>query len=179
VPLSDRLVGKVSVAASIGLAVTLLGSVGVVAWPRVASALGIRPAAAAPAPAYVAGDRIDVPASWYASAPRTLVIFARANCGACLTAQHFLKTLVADVRARGAAVVVAGHRETPEADAEFTESLGLDRQAFVVFPEGLRVRVTPTLVLVDRTGAILHAWEAVGPPDRERQIAATLRQTLQ
>ena len=37
-----------------------------------------------------------------------------------------------------------------------------------MFPAGLRVRATPTLVLVNREGTILHAWEGVGP---DRQAA--------
>ncbi len=171
-PLSDRLISRVSVAASIGLAVTLSASVGAVVWPRVAVALGVKPTP--PPPAYAAGDRVDVPASWYAKAPQTLIVFARANCGACQTAQPFLKSLAGTVTAGGGAVVVAGHRETPGEDAEYTRSLGLSDSAFVVFPKGLRVRVTPTLVLVDRTGLILHAWEAVGPPERQHEIATAV-----
>ena len=175
--LPERLISKFSVTASLVLAVTLSASVGVVVWPRVANALGIRPAT--PAPAYAAGDRIDVPAAWYSSAPKTLILFARASCGACLNAQSFLKTLVSDVTELGGAVVVAGHRETPKDDGAYARSLGLQDSAFVVFPEGLRVRVTPTLVIVDRSGAILQAWEAVGPPDRQQQIAAAVQRAFQ
>lgn len=174
---SDRLVGRLSVTASLVLAVTLCASISVVLWPRMANALGVRPAA--PPPAYVAGDRIDVPAAWYSPAPKTLILFARASCGACQNAQPFLKTLVSDVTELGGAVVVAGHRETPKEDGAFARSLGLSDSAFVVFPQGLRVRVTPTLVIVDRSGAILQAWEAVGPPERQQQIAAAVQRAFQ
>ncbi len=158
------------------LAVVLLASLGVVVWPRLANALGIEPSR--PAPAYVAGDRVDVPAAWYQRAPRTLILFARASCGACQTAQPFLRSLASTVLEHGAAVIVAGHRETVAEDAAFARSLGLGDDAFVPFPAGLRVRVTPTLVLVDRTGAILHAWEAVGPPDRQQAIARAVTAAL-
>ena len=79
-------------AASIVLAVVLCTSLGVVFWPRVATALGVKPAP--PPPAYAAGERVDVPAAWYARRPKTLIVFARASCGACQKAQPFLKTLV-------------------------------------------------------------------------------------
>ena len=172
----DRLINKISVAASLVLAVTLCTTLGIVFWPRVASALGIRPAP--PAGAYAVGDRIDVPASWYDRAPRTLVVFARASCGACQNAQPFLKALAATVTSHGGAVMIAGHRDTPKEDGEFAASLGLDEDAFATFPAGLRVRRTPTLVLVDRAGVILASWEGVGPVEQQREIAAAVAQAL-
>jgi len=165
-------IDKLSVTASIVLAVTLCTSLGVVFWPRVTSALGIKPEP--PAPAYAVGDLIDVPSGWYARTPKTLVVFARASCGACETAQPFLKTLVASVAERGGSVAFAGHRETPADDAVFARSLGLPDKAFAIFPAGLRVRVTPTLVVVNREGTVLHAWEGVGPPEKQHVIAAAV-----
>jgi hypothetical protein len=172
----DRLINKISVTASLVLAVTLCTTVGVVFWPRVASALGIRPAP--PAGAYVAGDRIDVPASWYGRAPQTLIVFARASCGACQNAQPFLKALAGTVTSHGGAVMIAGHRDTPKDDGDFAASLGLGAGTFTTFPAGLRVRRTPTLVLVDRAGVILAAWEGVGPPEQQREIATAVQQAL-
>ena len=172
----DRLIHKLSVTASLVLAVILCTTVGVVFWPRVASALGIRPAP--PAGAYVAGDRVDVPALWYSRAPRTLIVFARASCGACQTAQPFLRALAGTVTSHGGAVMIAGHRETPKDDADFAATLGLGPDAFATFPAGLRVRRTPTLVLVDRAGVILAAWEGVGPADQQREIAAAVEAAL-
>ncbi len=167
---ADRLINKLSVTASLVLAVTLCASLGVVAWPRVASALGLEPAR--PAPAYSAGDRIDVPAAWYETAPRTLVLFARASCGACQTAQPFLKELVGAVVESGDAVVLVGHAGSREEDAVFAKSLGVGDAGIQSAPAGVRVRVTPTLVLVDKSGTVLNAWEGVGPPDKQKLIAA-------
>lgn len=175
---ADRLIGRISLTASIVLAVVLCTSLGVVFWPRVASALGIETAPARPAAAYEPGGRIDVPASWYNQSETTLVLFARAACGACQTAQPFLKTLIASVTAEGGRVVVAGHRQSPQDDASFAKSLGIADDAFVVFPAGLRVRVTPTLIVVKRDGTIVHAWEGVGPPDKQQAIAAAVGAAL-
>ena len=169
---SDRFLDKFSVTASIVLAVLLCTTLGVVFWPRVAVALGIKPAP--PPPAYVAGDRVDVPAAWYTRHPKTLVVFARAGCGACQNAQPFLKTLAAQVIEGGGGVTVAGHRESPADDASFARSLGVPEEAIAVFPAGLRVRVTPTLILVSRDGTILHAWEGVGPDAKQQSIAAAI-----
>lgn len=169
---SDRFLNRFSVTASIVLAVMLCTTLGVVFWPRVAAALGVKPAP--PAAAYVAGDRVDVPAAWYTRHPKTLVVFARAACGACQNAQPLLKTLAASVIAGGGGVTIAGHRESPADDASFARSLGVPEEAIVVFPAGLRVRVTPTLILVSRDGTILHAWEGVGPDAKQQSITAAI-----
>jgi hypothetical protein len=169
----DRFLDRFSVTASIVLAVMLCTSLGVVFWPRVATALGIEPAP--PPPAYAAGDRVDVPAAWYSRHPKTLIVFARAACGACQNAQPFLKTLAASVIEGGGGVTIAGHRESPAEDASFARSLGVAEEAIVVFPSGLRVRVTPTLILVNRDGTILHAWEGVGPDAKQQTIAAAMK----
>src|SRR5690606_977661 len=92
--------------------------------------------------------------------------------GACQTAQPFLKELVGSVIESGDAVVVVGHAGSPEEDAVFAKSLGVGDAAIMSAPNGSRVRVTPTLVLVDSSGTILNAWEGVGPPDKQKLIAA-------
>ena len=71
---SDRLLRKVSMAASISLALMLVATLVYIAWPRVADALGAKPAPPPPnPPVYAAGETIDTPASWYNTAPHTLI----------------------------------------------------------------------------------------------------------
>ena len=79
---TDRFVLRASTAATLALATLLAITLAFIAWPRVASALGLE--TAGPAPAYVAGAMIDTPAAWHARTPVTLVLFARASCGACV-----------------------------------------------------------------------------------------------
>ena len=78
------------------------GTTTYIAWPRVAAAIGIKPAPPPPAPpAYVAGQGIDVPAAWYAVVAAARSSYSRAHsCGACQKAQPFLKTLVAGLETR-------------------------------------------------------------------------------
>jgi len=174
-PRTDRLVKELSLAASVALTVALVATALVVGWPRVAHALGIKPKA--PAAAYIAGDRIDVPADWYRSSPRTLVLFARASCGACEKAQPFLKDLGARLSGRSA-FVVAGGVETKDEDAMFARSLGAADPSIKTTPAGLRVRATPTLVLVDDRGIILDAWEGVGPEGKQKTIVEAIEKHL-
>lgn len=164
---SDRLVRRASIAASVGFALMLAGTIGYIAWPRVATALGVKPAAAPPA--YAAGQPVDVPASWYASADTTLIVFARASCAACEKAQPFLAQLVGRVHGRASALM-AHPPGMDEEDRQFAHSLGVADDKIMVVGNGLKVRATPTILLVNRQGRILNAWEGVGKEDRQAAI---------
>lgn len=172
-PNTDSMLGRLAAAVSVLLGAALVATVTLIAWPRVAHALGIKVAAAAPAPAYRTGDRIDVPATWYrnAAAEPTLVIFGREACGACQQAQPFLKDLVANAGIAHVRVVFAGRQETRDDDARFAKSLGVEEHAIVTAAKSLRVRVTPTLVLVSTSGRVLGAWEGVGDTTGRAEIA--------
>ena len=140
---------------------------GYIAWPRVANAIGLKPPP--PPPAYASGQKIDVPVSWYESSSKTLIIFGRASCVACEKAQPFLKGLVTRLNGRAAAVLA----HPPGADADdtaFAKSLGITSDRILVSVPGLRVRATPTLVLVNKDGTVLEAWEGAGPPEKQSSI---------
>jgi len=171
---ADRLVRRVSLAASLGLAVMLTATVVYIGWPRVISALGIKPAAARPAaPAYVAGQQIDVPSAWYAGAPQTLIVFARASCAACERAQPFLKTLVGRMQGRGGAMM-AHPAGAEQDDRNFARSLGVADDRVLITPAGLRVKATPTIVLVNAQGVIINAWEGAAKSDVQAEMLQTI-----
>jgi hypothetical protein len=168
---TDRLIGRTAGFANATLAVALGITLAVVVWPRIESALGVQPRAESPA--YATGQTIDVPAEWYQAKPYTLVLFTRASCGACQQAQPFLQQLIADVRAKGE-VVVASPGLEPDLDREYARQLGVDPAHVRNVPAGLRVRATPTLVLVNQRGRILGAWEGVGPADQQTTIQKSI-----
>ena len=172
---SDRTLSRLSVAASFGLVLMVGATAGYIGWPRVAAAIGVKPAAAPPA--YAAGQRIDTPADWYNAAPKTLVLFARASCAACEKAQPFLKGLVAGLDGRAAAVL-AHPAGADQEDIAYARSLGVDDPNIRVVTANLRVRATPTLVLVNQQGAILAAWEGAGAGDRQAEIARTIEAAI-
>jgi len=164
---SDRTVDRFSVAATLGLVLMVAATAGYIGWPRVANALGLKPEV--PPPAYAAGQRVDVPAAWYDSSPKTLIIFGRASCVACQKAQPFLKGLVARLNGRAPAFLA----HLPGADADdvaFANSLGITGDRIVVVGPDLRVRATPTIVLVNQNGTVIDAWEGAGPPERQSSI---------
>jgi peroxiredoxin len=170
-PSSDRLVSRASIAASVGLALMLAVTLGYIGWPRVAAAFGTKPAPRPPA--YAMGETVDVPAAWYSSADTTLILFARASCGACETAKPFLTKLVGVMNSRGAAYM-AHPQGTDVEDTQFATSLGVKTDRVVVVPAGVKVHATPTVLLVNRQGKIVGAWEGVGKEDKQAAILAAI-----
>ena len=166
----NGLVEKLATWTNVILLVMLALTVGVVLYPSLAGAVASSPAPAPPA--YQVGSRIDTPHDWHAGSPFTLVLFAQSRCGACQRAQPFLKQVVEELAERAPVVLVSPSADLAE-EIRFGESLGLGASAVRRAPAGIRARVTPTLVLVDRHGTILHVWEGV-PPDRQAGIIRTL-----
>jgi thioredoxin-related protein len=167
-------------AASVGLTLTLAATLVYIAWPRVAGALGVTSVSAPASPVYAAGETIDAPAAWYSTAPYTLILFARKSCVACEKAQPFIKTLIASVEGRAAAVMAHpdGAESSEADDRDYAKAVGIADSATFVTPAGLKVRATPTLVLVDRQGRVLHAWEGVGNTDKQAQITGAVGAAL-
>ena len=99
----------------------------------------------------------------------TLVLFAQSSCGACQKAEPFFKDLFADLKGK-ASVVLTSHGPERADELAYGHALGLDDEAIKETPKGLRVKATPTLVLVDRDGKILDTWEGVGPASQQKQI---------
>lgn len=172
-PATDRVVGRASIAASVALSVMLAGTLGYIAWPRVADALALAPKPTPRPPAYAAGEAVDVPAAWYSTADTTLILFARESCGACQKAQPFLKQIVGLMNDRGAAWMA--HPEASQVeDAKFAQGLGVPNDHLGIVAPGTKVKATPTILLVNRQGKILGAWEGVGKAETQTDILAAI-----
>ena len=172
----DRIVSRTAGILSVFLVVLLLGTVAALAWPRVSKGLGLGPKKEA---AYKTGDVVDAPREWYDGAPHTLIIFARADCGACVAAKPFFKSLVSRVQATGKARVVLGG-VSPEGlpDAAYAKAIGLDEgMARTTKPKQLRLTGVPTLVLVSADGHISGAWDYLGP-DKQHASADSKQQAV-
>ena len=173
---SDRALNRLFIAASLGLVLMVGATTSVIAWPRISGMIGLKAPVPPPQPpAYSAGQQIDVPAAWYSASPRTLLVFAREACGACQKAQPFLKQLVAGVTTSGRAAVVMAHPAASAIeDAVFAKAIGVGEGSLHAVTANLRVKATPTIVLVDQQGAILAAWEGAGKEDKQAEISKTI-----
>jgi hypothetical protein len=170
----DRIVSRAAGIISVLLVVLLVGTLAVLAWPRVRTAIGLDPK---PEAAYKAGDVVDAPRDWYDGEAHTLIIFARADCGACVNAKPFFKSLVSRVQATGhTRVVLGGVSAEGLPDAAYATSIGLDAgMARTTKPRQLRLKNVPTIVLVSADGHITGAWDYLGPDKQHKTADAKQR----
>jgi hypothetical protein len=169
---AERLIGQAANAGTVVLLLLLTATTATIAWPRVSRAIGIRPAPLSAA--YAIGSTIDLPIGWFDRTPHTLVLFARASCGACQTAAPYLTQLVAHVKDTRVGVLFAAAGAEEEDNLRYATALGFPREAVRTSPADVRARVTPTLVLVDRHGLVIEAWEGIGPEAKQRLISAAI-----
>ena len=156
--------------------ITLVATLGIVAWPRVTHALGIKPKPATMP--YIPGGHIDTPADWY-SVPTSDADRLRASGlrrvpeGAAVLSVSSSSSSPAARRWWWLAAPMLAIRTR-----QFARLIGVNDAGVQTVPAGLRVRATPTLVLVDRQGRILAAWEGVGPPEKQNAIARRMDEIL-
>jgi len=117
-------------------------------------------------PAYRVGDLIDVPREAYEGTPYSLIVFARASCGACQAARPVLAELVEKViHDPNYRIVLVMPSGSAAEGRDYVRGLGLPESSFV--PQVLRafrVRAVPTALLVDHRGTILAVSEGLGDP---------------
>jgi hypothetical protein len=154
----ELLIRRAAATATILCVAVVVGSLLLLAMPKWRRALGL---ATAGGPAYVIGDRIDVPAAFYNSSPLTLLLFTRAECAACQSAKPALVSLIVALRQHDdVRVTMVVSEGTEPAERGYLRELGLadDRLAAAKFTT-LRLEHVPTMVLVDRRGDVRYSLE--------------------
>jgi hypothetical protein len=166
---TERLIGRLATAVTIGCVAVVAITLGALALPSVRAKLGFP--AARPV-SYPIGDRIDVPASLYESAGQTLFVFARSSCTACQRSKPALTEIVAQIRRTPAARILVVTSDMHRAsEVAYANDLGLDdAQVIGLNLDGLRLRVVPTLVLVDQRGRIHYTSEGMISPGQEEEL---------
>jgi hypothetical protein len=105
------------------------------------------------------------------------VLIAQSACGACQKAEPYFRTLVTHLDGR-ARVVMASPGPRPDVELAYARRIGIREDAFFTAPPGLRARLTPTLVVVNRSGRIVGAWEGVGPAERHAALTRAIDEAM-
>lgn len=105
-------------------------------------------------------------------AKTTAVLVIRSTCHFCAESMPFYKRLAASVNARTpAAALVAVCTEAEGSCADFLKQAGVSVAAVVATPPGgLRVRGTPTLLLVNSAGEVSHVWAGKLTEAKETEV---------
>lgn len=116
----------------------------------------------------------------YEAHDRTLILVLSADCRFCVESAPFYESLVESLQdtsvSREDVQVVAAVTEDEVTAASFLANAGLQEIPFFSGVElrGLRVRGTPTLLLVDRQGVVVNLWRGKLFHDSEQEVLKAL-----
>src|SRR6185295_19263171 len=108
----------------------------------------------------------------------TLVLALAPGCDSCSESAPFYRRLMAELAAQRIHVT-AVLPESVEESREYLRNLNVEigdvRQGSF---ELLKIRGTPTLILVDEQGVVRNVWLGRFPPDKEQQVIDILREAV-
>ncbi len=106
---------------------------------------------------------------------KTLLIALSTNCRFCTASQPFYKNLFQQKSAQGNFGVVVIAPQSIDEARQYLSKSGIEaddvRQSAL---SEINVKATPTLVLLDNTGAIVNSWVGKLSPEKENEVIQTL-----
>lgn len=121
------------------------------------------------------GKQIDLPGVNWESNRNTVVVALRKGCPYCDESAPFYQRLNSEIFGRKNVSILAVLPDTVENSREHLKKLNIPfgevREARL---KSVKVSATPTLLLVDKTGAIVAGWVGKLSHDEENKVLETL-----
>ena len=119
--------------------------------------------------AYRAGDTIDeLPGAVVGQTPRTLLFFVRSTCKFCTENMPFYQRVAARRADAPNIRLVAVSTEPAATTRDYLKQHDVAFDDVLQVPPGrLKIRGTPTLILVDKEKKVLESWVGLVAEDRE------------
>jgi hypothetical protein len=151
--------GRLGAVVVIGVCATLLAVTALVGLaPAVKARLGWTESAQS---SYLPGDSIDVPPSLY-QGQQTLIVFASGTCGACRRSEPALGSLAKELRGSATRFLLITPNTRIVDQQALIDAVGLERSEVSALDlSSLRLKIVPSVVLVDRSGRILYSHEGL------------------
>lgn len=122
------------------------------------------------------GMKLSLPGVDWGKSDQTLLMVLSTTCHFCTESAPFYQRLAREKSGRGDVRLVAVlPQEVGEAQKYLNEhGISVDevKQASLT---SVSVRGTPTLIMVDRNGSVIEAWEGKLPGDKETEVLNRLR----
>jgi thiol-disulfide isomerase/thioredoxin len=109
-------------------------------------------------------------------AKATLVVAMTTSCIYCKASAPFYRRLLAGVPT-GIRTIAVFPEQNDIARTYLQDSLDLTFNGVVQHLQGLRVTVTPTVLVLDENGTVKAAWVGLLKPDGEREVVEALNRT--
>ena len=164
---------KIEVAANVAIIVVaiLLGAVLVRRY--------LLPASPPPSPTEAArikpGTKLSLPGVDWGGSSRTLLMVLSTNCRYCTESAPFYQRLAREKAGRPEVRLLAVLPQPVEESKKYLGDHGVAADDVrQTSPGALGVAGTPTLVLVDKTGAVVESWVGKLPPATENEVVNRL-----
>lgn len=174
---TDRAVGRVALAATIGLLLIVAATITAVVSPAAREwareRLGWAP------PSYQIGAASSLPSAWRDAADHTVLIFVTTSCDACRRSLPFHRALVDAVRTRPDLQLRIVLTSPGDDEAAYAASIGARAaQATRIDARETRLRRVPTILIVDREGIVVETKEGVLPEAEQHALIEKLKTLL-
>jgi peroxiredoxin len=142
-------------------------------WPTAPAVVAGAPSRPAPAPrpVYQPGERIELAGVDFTKSDKTLLLVIRSTCKYCTESMPFYKGLAGNrVLKSNVRIVGVSPDEIPVSEA-YLGQYQLKLSGVVKIPLGaLKVRGTPTAILVDRNAVIKQVWPGLLDEVRQQEV---------
>ena len=133
------------------------------------------PAAPPPSPSEAArikpGTKLSLPGVDWGGSSRTLLMVLSTNCRYCTESAPFYQRLAQEKEKHDDLGLLAVLPQSADESQKYLGEHGIKVDAVKqATPASLNVRGTPTLILVDQTGAVVESWIGKLPPPKEVEV---------
>jgi hypothetical protein len=141
-------------------------------WPA-APAAASAPARPAPAPrpVYQPGERIELAGVDFTKSDKTLLLVIRSTCKFCTESMPFYKDLAGGWASTSNVRIVAVSPDDIPVSEAYLGQYAVKLTDVIKIPlSALKVRGTPTAILVDRSGVIKQMWPGLLDEIRQKEV---------
>lgn len=123
------------------------------------------------------GSKISIAGVEWDRSSQTLVLAISTRCHYCTESAPFYRKLAGEVKGRNDLRMVAVFpKESPTESQQYLSKLSVPISDVEQASLGsLGVRGTPTLILVDRNGAVLKSWVGELKPERQEEVLKSIK----
>ncbi len=122
------------------------------------------------------GAKVSQPDIDWSKSNRNLLLVLSDSCRYCTESAPFYKRLVQEQTQRGTFRLAAVLPQAVSDGQKYLNELGVDiAEIKQLSPRAIRLRGTPTILLVDGAGVVTHEWLGKLPPEKENEILNRLQ----
>jgi len=117
------------------------------------------------------GTKLSVPGVEWEKNNRTLLLILSTTCHFCTESSPFYQRLAQEKAKRGGVSLIAVLPQSVGDSQKYLNDLGVTvDDVKQVGLDAVQVRGTPTLILADRTGAVVESWVGKLPAEAEAEV---------